>query len=944
MDPLPAHLLRLWAKLPREPMKPRPYHPLICHLIDVAMVTRVMWRQVVSPAVRRWIADSLSLTEEDAERWIVFLAGSHDIGKASPAFALKDDFMGRRVIEAGLPPPDLRVTTPPHGTVSAYALSEILPSTYGVRPLVAQRLAAAIGGHHGIIPGDFNYDGQAITIDGAGQPQWQEARLALLQVLASVADGPGDAVPDQLANAPALWLAGLISVADWIGSNTMYFTYAAPDDTVLPQIDLVDYVVEASNKARSALAELGWSMWSAPQEALPFASLFSINGAPMAPRPLQRAVIALAEQLTEPSLVIIEAPMGEGKTEAAMYLADHNNGVLGQSGCYFALPTQATSNQMFGRVKAFLAHRYPAELVNLQLLHGHAALSEQFEELRRSGDRLFQLRSVYGYGGDDRHAAVAAAEWFTYRKRGLLAPFGVGTVDQVLLAALSTPHVFVRLFGLARKTIIVDEVHAYDTYMTTLLERLLEWLGALGSSVIVLSATLPKDRRNILLNTYRKGRGQPEAELPRTRYPRLTWAGATTDAVHVPTVPRPPQPVQLNWIDGSLPSSQYSVFDFGLQLGRALGGGGCAAVICNTVGRAQKMHTALCRCFEAIPAADRPDLHLLHARYPFGERERREKQVLDLFGKPGESVHRPHRAVLVATQIIEQSLDLDFDLLVTDFAPADLILQRIGRLHRHDRPYRPAALRLPTVWICEPERMEGEVPRFERGTEAVYDDDHVLLRSWLTLRHSGRSSLSIPDDVEEVIEEVYDDRTCPSTLSAAMRARWDETREKQCKAVDHDKAQAKDRYIRRPGGLTDLSVLASKPREEDAPDLHQAHQALTRLAQPSVMVICLYGSREQPCFDPDLKYRAPVKGNLTQEQIKQLLQRSVVISDPRLVWELAKEPVPAGWEQSALLRHCRPFILDESGRPTQRRFRCYLDDQLGLVIGNSDNENEQEVQ
>ncbi len=149
---------------------------------------------------------------------------------------------------------------------------------------------------------------------------------------------------------------------------------------------------------------------------------------------------------------------------------------------------------MFSRVHKFLANAYTSEIANLQLLHGHAALSAEFQLMQEHGRGLF-LNPNYHGDSEDAAQDVIAAEWFTHRKRGLLAPFGVGTIDQALMAALQTRHVFVRLFGLSSKTIIIDEAHAYDTYMTTLLERLLEWLAALGSSVVILSATLPRQRR-----------------------------------------------------------------------------------------------------------------------------------------------------------------------------------------------------------------------------------------------------------------------------------------------------------------------------------------------------------------------------------------------------------------------------------------------------------------
>jgi CRISPR-associated endonuclease/helicase Cas3 len=164
--------------------------------------------------------------------------------------------------------------------------------------------------------------------------------------------------------------------------------------------------------------------------------------------------------------------------------------------------------------------------VNLQLLHGHAALSAELQLLRDNAAALFQPSSIHDEDDHPHDATVVAAEWFTARKRGLLAPFGVGTVDQALLAVLKTRHGFVRLFGLGHKTVVVDEVHAYDTYMTTLLERLLHWLATLGASVVLLSATLPRGRLAALLDAFAAGRADTNstaASGPAILYPRISW-------------------------------------------------------------------------------------------------------------------------------------------------------------------------------------------------------------------------------------------------------------------------------------------------------------------------------------------------------------------------------------------------------------------------------------
>jgi len=483
-----------------------------------------------------------------------------------------------------------------------------------------------------------------------------------------------------------------------------------------PIEDLSEYIPLSRKRAEQVVREVGWSGWQAPRTARSPEMLFPIVQR-YGLRPLQVAVEEIKPSLRQPSLVLIEAPMGEGKTEAAMSLAEHWSVALQQRGCYFALPTMATSNQMFGRVREFLEHRYEdsGNRVNLLLLHGRASLSEALRELASAAKHPQGICDDSGHIRGD----VVASEWFTYRKRGLLAPFGVGTVDQLLMAVLPVKHVFVRLFGLAQKTVIIDEVHAYDAYMGVLLEHLLCWLRSLGTSVVLLSATLPKSRREALLSSYR-GREQHESSRPAGEIS----SGSLTASVA--TKVAPPYP-RLSWLDehGQIQSRNfnaskritlrvvlqpYAVADWGPMLRAALEHGGCAAIICNTVTRAQDVFLALQPLFEV------GELDLFHARFPFEEREERECRALAYFGRPKDldPSLRPRR-VLVATQVIEQSLDIDFDLMVTELAPVDLVLQRSGRLHRHERigdaaRIRPPGLESPTLWLLTPQWRNGCLP------------------------------------------------------------------------------------------------------------------------------------------------------------------------------------------------------------------------------------------
>ena len=795
---------------------------------------------------------------------------------------------------------------------------QILEEEFGVNKPTSDRLAVIIGGHHGTFPTSYELLNRYPDAGVGRTNKWEQIRRELARRLARLFGVSKDFVPRDCDHASAMFIAGLVSVADWIGSNSDYFPYLVSDFESLPALDPADYLPKAEASAKEALDRLGWMGWRQPATRMAFSRLFDFIASP---RPLQQAAVEIADELTPPGIVIIEAPMGEGKTEAALYLADCWGVAPGPRGCYVALPTQATSNQMFTRVRDFLSARYPEDNVNLQLLHGHAALSSEFRLLRENGDRAFDLESVCGEEGcGARGASVVAAEWFTHRKRGLLAPFGVGTVDQALLAALQTRHVFVRLFGLAHKVVIVDEVHAYDAYMSKLLERLLEWLAALGSPVALLSATLPNEKRTALLKAYLRGLNRELSAEEERRlnagYPRLSWASATTQGAQTIEVSdRIRRALKIEWIDESVPLGQ--------RLKDALANGGCAAVICNTVNRAQEVYLSL------KPYFDEAELDLFHARYLFKDRDEREKRALAHFGKEGaaikfdddeeRTVRRPHRKVLVATQVIEQSLDLDFDLMVSDCAPVDLILQRSGRLHRHDRA-RPGNLSQPTLWIRQPESVDEGAPKFDPGSEAVYDA-HTLLRSWLALR--DKDEIEIPARIEELIEFVYGEQTCPDSASGALREHWLKTAAELREDLKRMEAEAQRVVVPEPTYPDDILDASDKRLEEDEPEIHRSLQALTRLTEPNVSVICL---------SPDQRRQF----NLTREPAvsvaKNLLRYSVTLNSKRVVWTLlAQKPHPA-WAKSALLRRYRLLELDETDCRDIGKYQLQVHPELGVTI------------
>lgn len=790
----------------------------------------------------------------------------------------------------------------------------MLVDDFGVDRRLAIALASVTGGHHGVMIGAGEI--QRADPSAVGRGPWSDARERMSRMLADVIGVGGHPGPQSLPPAAAMVVGGFISVADWIGSNAEFFPFAGgalDDGAAFPD----DYAADARTRADRALERLGWTGWRPTDAPMTFESLFPGLSDP---RPVQKAVVQVLRDVQPPAVVVVEAPTGEGKTEAAFYAIEHFGGPEGAKGAYLALPTQATSNQMFVRFQEMLARRHPAGFVNLQLLHGHASLSEEFGLLLSQGEGLLALRQVYD---DTEPSGVAAAEWFTHRKRGLLAPFGVGTIDQALLGALRARHVFVRLFGLARKTVVVDEAHAYDTYMSSILERLLEWLGAMESPVVILSATLPAQRRQALLRAYAKGAGIAEPDVPLVSYPRLTFVSrAGAGAVSVPASALNTRKLALEWLDP--PGAQGANEVLAARLSAALVDGGCAAVVCNTVARAQRVYQAL---RQTVGQGSEVELGLLHARFPFADRDRREKRAVERFGREGGRESRPHRAVLVATQVIEQSLDVDFDLLVTDLAPVDLVLQRMGRLHRHHRQ-RPRALARPTVWIRGPQTApEFDAPAFDAADTTVYDE-HILLRTWLALR--GLSEVRVPDDLERLIEEVYDAREAPADRPPSIGPRWEQTRRRLDQERAKDAAEAENRWVGRPHSAKPVWQIADDPNrdEDEAPDLHPAHLALTRLAGPSVAVVCL---REGPRLGPDgavldLGTRPDATG------VRALLEQSLKITMWGLVQELLAQQPPWGWRRSPLLRHHRALVFDASGQVVVGRWRLRLDPDLGLVV------------
>lgn len=880
IKPPPLYQL-LWAKLSRDKTRS---HPLICHLLDVAEVAQTLWHDALTAGQRAHWAAALGLDETAAGQLLAFWAGLHDIGKASPTFQRQWREAEPLLSTAGLPfTPRFVDEFCPHGRITTSTLPAVLSAETGLPERAAARIARAIGGHHGAWPTPA--EEQSVKSDELGGAEWDTVRRELLYVLRDILQPPAlTAWPLSRAtdnNAFLTWFSGLVSVADWLGSMEEHFPF------VEAPLDPARYAQQAIAQAQTALKALHWSDWQPPVDALSFTDLF-----PFPPSPMQQIAVDLAAKLDRPALVLIESPTGSGKTEAAFYLADTWARTLRQRGLYVAMPTMSTSNQMWERVGKFLHRRYPQMDIAPLLIHSQARWVAPPPETTLQDET--------------EESTTATLAWFLPRKRSLLAPCAVGTVDQALMCVLQARHFFVRLFGLSEKTVIFDEVHAYDTYMSTLFQRLLGWLRAMGTSVVLLSATLPAQTRHDLLEAYA---GHP-VDLAPVEYPAITWA--SVESAGIVPLPRPEDRcVTLEWLS----REPDTVVD---TLRAALREGGCAAVICNTVARAQKIYLAI-KGARLVPA---DALTLFHARYPFAWRDEIEKGVLARFGKTGT---RPERAIVVATQVIEQSLDLDFDVMISDLAPIDLIVQRAGRLHRHPGRVRPAPVAEPHLYLAV-DAAGDAAPDFDRDVY-VYAP-YLLLRTYLTLR--GRDALTLPGDVAALIEAGYGDEPLPDTpptLIAALEAAWLKMQQDD----DKNEYEARKRLVGKPT-FDGLLNETSAGLEEDDPNVHAAFQALTRLGPPTISLVCLHETPAGLNTEPD---GSGVFIDLARkpdaETTKALARATVGVSNRAAVDHFrAYEPPPA-WRKHALLYDHRVAVFI-NGVYTCDGLTLRLSHKLGLEI------------
>ena len=801
-NPISIITKKLWGKLSRNDKDG--WLPLYVHMLDTGEVAKLLWEKWIPRHTKQIIVESIDFEQNNAEdkmdyarRIVIFLATVHDLGKATPDFQAKANKIFPDIVnnlrDSGLSfPMQAANKSIPHATVS-----EGLLEKYGLD----RSYAVTVGSHHGKPPENtINLDsiqGSFAKDAGVNDTNWSEIHIQLIKMALEEAE-LSDYPKGQLLLPAQMLVTSIIVCSDWIASGNGF---------PLLSLGVNKKAGDSLLRAQKAWRQLNLPVYHNAEAVEYYQNLYQKRFGITQPRPMQDSALQVAKNMEKPGLLVLEAPMGEGKTEAALAAAEVFMDKFGLSGIYFALPTQATSDGIFKRIKNWI-EKLPRNGQNtIFLAHGKAGFNEDYAGIKLDSD-------IDRYGEDDENESkiseqVTINSWTQGKKKGLLSDFVVGTIDQILMCGLKQKHLVLRHLGVVNKVVIIDECHAYDAYMSSYLELVLNWLGVYHVPVILLSATLPSKKRQELLAAYQKYNVKKERKTGKrnwfgnkkgakiinevvtqkinTNYPLLSYTCGSDVQEAEPLKSGRVQKVQVQKLKDELLAD---------TLQDLLSEGGCIGIIRNTVRQAQETAKALEEIFGA------ENVQLLHSRFISCDRVKREQKLRELLGPPynGDESNRPDKLIVVGTQVMEQSLDVDFDALFTDICPMDLLLQRMGRLHRHKRQkHRPAKLQQAACYVLG---IEDEY-NFNRGTEAVYDK-YLLLKT----NDNLPEEIVLPDDIPILVEKVYGD-TATAEISGADILKKEvflEAKQKYIDKIDSKHNKAKTYQINLPVSKVENSV------------------------------------------------------------------------------------------------------------------------------------------
>jgi len=746
-----------WGKAQANAESGPAYHLLPYHCLDVAAVADVWLTQ--SRDISRCFINIVGLDEKQTRAWLLFFIALHDYGKFDLRFQRKAGEAWKAVnpevsaISTQISGQSIKEYN--HGPAGLYWFYQDLTERFSSGDgdfcfddneewLAWFSWLAPVVGHHGIVPGEHEKDSHHYSLS-APQPlldSFKQSRLQWLQVLEqlflvpaglSLAGTPPLLDKTKNNQTSATMLAGFCSVSDWLGSSEQ-FTYDSESHNSFEALE--QWYEGRKEIAKSALHEAGVISQVNPYQ--PVEALLAGNS----PRQVQCLIQELPRT---PGLTLIEASTGSGKTEAALAYAWQLLALGFADSIVFALPTQATANAMLARLEK-VAPLLFANQTNLVLAHGRAKYQQNFINLKQA----CHPKTAQG----KEEAWVQCGNWLAQsRKRVFLGQIGVCTVDQVLVSVLPVKHKFVRGFGIGRSVLIIDEVHAYDSYMYGLLDAVLEQQRLAGGSAILLSATLPSGHKRQLAQAW-----ACELKAVNPAYPLISHcsSGQTTTFDLTERPEQQPQPTAISL--ELIKTPELLPDELLLQrLLDAVEQGAQVCLVCNLVAVAQQLYQRCQALIEQSATLSEEQCLLFHSRFIFNHRQDKEKKVLSLFGpelQPENARSQGH--LLIATQVVEQSLDLDFDWLITQLCPVDLLFQRMGRLHRHAKNQlsRPEQFAEPVCTVLLPNE-DGYALH-----ELIYGNSRVLWRTQQLLEAAEKDSeskVTFPTAYRDWIEPVYDE-------------------------------------------------------------------------------------------------------------------------------------------------------------------------------------------
>jgi CRISPR-associated endonuclease/helicase Cas3 len=731
-----------WAKLKKNPKGTIVrWHHYVAHAADVAAVVEALLTNTIMNRRLAKIAGWDSFSNVHVAR-LSFLAAIHDAGKANIGFQNK--MKDNPEFVAGHVEPILNLLNADlnyqNQLLLPLGIGEILDwfQEDGSSSNCFEFLCATWA-HHGkpVKPG-HDFRAKYWTPDSTRNPADALNRLGIA-AKSWFSDGfQNMANPFPSNHALIHAFNGLLTLADWIGSDTRFFDFSDYSEA---------YISEARVKASNAVLALFLN----PNSARSFLRTQTIGFSlfcDFPPYPIQDLCLK-SPVYPCGSISVLESDTGSGKTESAIarFLVLYEQGMV--DGMYFAVPTRSAATQLYDRVKNAVAKTFTNKETRppvVQAVSGY---------IKVDGVEGVPLPHFEVLWPDDSSSNFDERAWAgESSKRYLAGAIVIGTIDQVLLSGLSVKHAHLRATSLLRHFLVVDEVHSSDTYMTRLLQRVLDFHLAAGGHAMLMSATLGIAARLTFLKP--KSKDVPNlTSAINVLYPLLSYKNVSQTEIKEETGSS--SGLQKRIIMETSPSvASYDIVSalavkFAAQGARVL-------IIRNLVRDCILTHQAL----ETTPgvkpewlfnAAGINTPH--HSRYAPDDRKLLDKSIEAYFGKNS----RPKAMIVVATQTVEQSLDIDADILITDLCPVDVLLQRLGRLHRHTRS-RPEAFLQPRCIVLTSSNRDlgvaisesGFGRKGKHGLGTVYEDLRVLEATWRLLEKSDISVWDIPEQNRHLVE------------------------------------------------------------------------------------------------------------------------------------------------------------------------------------------------